>query len=286
MIIDFLLEYSAQLGSLAAGLFTLFVYISNRRYQKKADKRNIEFEARQLRSDVDALISSANVLMGIDPQTETFHSFATRANLNQAKELLSKALTLMPDYANVHYGYGLYYMGIKNPKSAEQAFRNAIRTNPNLAAAHNNLYLIAPPQNQNEAEAHLRNAVRLAPNSPIYLVNLGVLELQKQNYEEAGHIFQKAIEADPGYPNSYVGLGQICLQNENLSEAEKLATKAIEIYPDLAIAYKLLAEVYIIRGLFNEARSKIEKAIELDPNYKDYQNLLKDIQDRMVDIRD
>jgi tetratricopeptide (TPR) repeat protein len=111
-----------------------------------------------------------------------------------------------------------------------------------------------------EAETHLRNALKLDPDSGMAQTALGLVYLRRQNFIEAEKYLEKAVQTDSGnywvhYNYAYV------LSNEGMSEfgfvseysaaladkMRKALKKAIELNPNFAESYSLYAFVNIIR---------------------------------------
>jgi Flp pilus assembly protein TadD len=86
------------------------------------------------------------------------------------------------------------------PLEAEAALREAIRLNPGLSSAHLNLgNVLDDTKRRREAEAAYREAIRLDPGLAVAHNNLGrVLKVSKRK-PEADAAFREAARLDPAY---------------------------------------------------------------------------------------
>ena len=103
------------------------------------------------RRATQALPSDASAWLGLGQQL-------MKLNLqNEANSALQKSIQLDPEIPETHYAFG-----------TEASLREAIRLQPDYAAAHLNLAIILARSNlRNEANFHFKEAIRLRPNYPL-----------------------------------------------------------------------------------------------------------------------
>ncbi len=141
---------------------------------------------------------------------------------------------------------------------AEQAYRQAIRLDPNYKTPWNNLGTLLQSHlgRYAEAEQAYREAIRLDPKSALPWCNLGAL-LQEHlgRYAEAEQAYREAIRLDPKSAMSWYNLGT--LLHDYLgrhAEAEQAYRRALEIDPEFDWSRHNLASLLRdIRGEFAEA---------------------------------
>eukprot|EP01012_Entosiphon_sulcatum_P003887 TRINITY_DN11401_c0_g1_i3.p1 TRINITY_DN11401_c0_g1~~TRINITY_DN11401_c0_g1_i3.p1 ORF type:complete len:223 (+),score=44.02 TRINITY_DN11401_c0_g1_i3:540-1208(+) len=151
------------------------------------------------------------------------HSFET------AEAELREAVRLDPQNAAAHLNLGslLHQLG---KEGAEQCFREVVRIDPSLANGHNNLASILEPLQgaSEEVERGYREAIRLG-NNPVFDVNLGMmLHHRRMDPVAAEWVYRAAISKFPEHPLPYVVLSRLLLrEREDSSGCEVLLWRAM-----------------------------------------------------------
>jgi tetratricopeptide (TPR) repeat protein len=133
------------------------------------------------------------------------------------------------------------------------------------------------------AERYHLTAIRLLPDHPQLLDNLGMVYLQQFNDKKqpawlasAKEYFQRAIQANPHSIDPHVHMENVLVNSltGNLErdrsvnqEIVRLDTQLLEIDPFIPFARKNLANAYYNLGDFEQAFLELKKAIEYEPNY-------------------
>jgi tetratricopeptide (TPR) repeat protein len=126
---------------------------------------------------------------------------AANEELRNAEDAVQNALALNKDLALAVHAKGLVYRAKGEQKAALEAFERAVTIDPGFARAHaqvgNQKVLLGREQ---EAQAHLDEAIRLAPRHPA----LGYFHWAKgrayfhdQKWPEAAEALHQAVEALP-----------------------------------------------------------------------------------------
>jgi adenylate cyclase len=121
--------------------------------------------------------------------------------LDQAEDAVRRALAIDPDLALAHYGDGLIRRTRGKHHAALEAFRLAVKLNPNFARAYaqegNELVYVGRPA---EAAPLVEKAIRLSPLDPslgqFYWI-LGRAHFIAGNYRDAIGWLQKSVEVRP-----------------------------------------------------------------------------------------
>ncbi|HUG81123.1 MAG TPA: tetratricopeptide repeat protein [Bryobacterales bacterium] len=144
-------------------------------------------------------------------------------------ELLQRAVSLHPSYAEAHYELGLCWLELGDPAQAAAAFQRAAEINPAWDRAQSNLGIALQGSGRVlEAEAAFRRAVRLRPASSLNRFNLGLVLFQQGKLtDEATALFQAAR---PELPRASLYIAYIEEQRGQRSKAVEtlrnyLATK-------------------------------------------------------------
>jgi adenylate cyclase len=123
-----------------------------------------------------------------------------------------------------------------------------------------------------EAIENGEKAVRLNPNDPTMLENLGAMMLLGGKFDESIALIKNAMRLCPSYPafylyhlsNSYFLAGRY---QEALAAGELLLARADKGEFSPIMAHWALAEVYVGLGQEDKARAHAEEVLKINPNY-------------------
>jgi len=151
---------------------------------------------------------------------------------------------------------------------ARQAAERALALDPNNATAHALIGWIELSWDWewNEAEAHLRRALALAPGNVGVLSNAGMLARASGRLEESIQLYERAIARDPLQGLAYTSLGISLLYADRLQEAEAATRKAIDLRPEAVAQRYLLGRVLLAEGRLEPAREQFE--LEADEGWR------------------
>jgi adenylate cyclase len=194
----------------------------------------------------------------------------TSADLLTAVRYYEKALEEDRKYALAYAGLAdayanLGYYGaiapIEGRRKAEEAARQALALDQDLAEAHAALGLVYvgfAPSNFSPGERELRRAIELSPSLAVAPYNLGISFVRQGRLDEALVEFQKARELDP--LSSILARAVVIPYyfKRDYTRAFELLREANELGPALSATWEI--GLYIRRGSLNEAFAEIEKA--------------------------
>lgn len=116
-----------------------------------------------------------------------------------------------------------------------------------------------------EAEAQLRETLRLQPDYPEGHNKLArALELQGK-YEEAEELLRKSIEYRPDNPEAYRVLAEVLRKTKRTQEALDAYRRAVEVDPTSPDSHAGLADLLMELGDDASAQPQLEKAVRLNP---------------------
>ncbi|WP_269606349.1 tetratricopeptide repeat-containing sulfotransferase family protein [Prochlorococcus marinus] len=118
-----------------------------------------------------------------------------------------------------------------------------------------------------EAEAFMRKALLIKPESSDYNYNLGGILKDQNKFREAEFYTTIAIKFNPVFADAYSNLGGIQSDLYKFSQAESSLRKSIELNSNVSEYYYNLGEVLVHLGKFYEAKEYLIKAIKLKPNF-------------------
>ncbi|MCK5594683.1 tetratricopeptide repeat protein [bacterium] len=134
-------------------------------------------------------------------------------------------------------------------------YNHILRFRPNEPRVHNNLgNAYATERKYDDALAHFKKAVEIAPAYSTAFFNMGTVYLEKQQFYTAATQFQKALTLNPSYTKArlylaetYNRLGLTYYKQKNYQKARESWIKALKIHSTHSGAKKNLATLYQIR---------------------------------------
>jgi tetratricopeptide (TPR) repeat protein len=162
--------------------------------------------------------------------------------------------------AENNYGSALFEAG--RVDEAERHLRNAVRISPVFVDARNNLAKVCLKQGRiNEAIEHLNELIRRNEGTAEIYYNLAAaMEMQKK-YEDAIKYYTKSLELDPEDPAANKRIGITLLAAGKTNEAIGYAQRACELTGNKdAECLETLASTFAAADRFKEAKATAEKA--------------------------
>ncbi|MGB5538969.1 MAG: sulfotransferase, partial [Gammaproteobacteria bacterium] len=133
--------------------------------------------------------------------------------------------------------------------------------------AHNNLGAVLQQQERyEEAEAEFRTAIKLQPENPEFLTNLGSLMIDKGDADTARNYLEQAIRIDPDYAGAYVSLGNLHDRLCDWDNTRKYYDKALALDPDNSTVHCNIAYRLHELGEQKEAVDHFVRALKSNPN--------------------
>ena len=175
--------------------------------------------------------------------------------------------------ANYHDAMKQKLLG--NMDEAEKLFRDVLKKDPKMAAAHYELAKILQDKNElEEAALHAREAVDLEGDNRFYLELHAELQRTFGKNAEAIAIYKKLIQQYPSSYDYYLELAFLYENSEKLKDAidtyNKLET---QVGVDESISMQK-QRLYLQMGDFDKAISELEKLIKEYPTEARYYGML------------
>jgi type IV pilus assembly protein PilF len=160
--------------------------------------------------------------------TELASLYYTTGNFGVALEELRAAQSADAGYAPTHGMYGLVYMQLKENGRAEESFERALRLSPNDADInHNYGWFLCQTGREPASIKYFLQAIR----NPLYPTPwrswsaAGVCTLKTEQAKEAELYFERALKLEPDEPAALLNLGEIRYRQGNVGEARKLVAR-------------------------------------------------------------
>jgi type IV pilus assembly protein PilF len=155
-----------------------------------------------------------------------------------------------------------------------ESVQEALKLDPQLAAAHNHLALIYMEMKRYpKSEDAFRVALKLQPEYPEVFNNFGVLMNRQDHYKEAIPWFEKAIASEKySTPeNAYTNLGYTYYKLGDSTKAKAYHAKALDVAPQFCLASKNMGDVYAKEKNYSKAADYFQRAVTNCPLYEESQ---------------
>ena len=160
--------------------------------------------------------------------TELAGAYYERGNMGVALDELRQATSADPSYAQAHGLLGLVHMELKETREAESSFERALRLSPNDPEINHNFgWFLCQNSREKESIRYFLQALR----NPLYqspwrtYSAAGVCSMRANNVKDAEEFFQRALKLDPDEPAALLQLGQIRYRQGNIGDARKLVSR-------------------------------------------------------------
>lgn len=118
-----------------------------------------------------------------------------------------------------------------------------------------------------EAKLIFEELLRIVPNHPQVLTNLGTIEIQLGDIERGISYIKKSIEVDQKQPKAISNLANGLLEIEKFEEALQYYNLALKLDPNFVDAYYNKARALKFLQKYDEAILNYQQAIKLNPQY-------------------
>jgi outer membrane protein assembly factor BamD (BamD/ComL family) len=105
-----------------------------------------------------------------------------------------------------------------------------------------------------EAQKHLNDALKLAPNNPEVLYVQGLVYLQRSAWADAQSVLQKSDQLEPNQPRVLAALGSAFCNQKKYDQAIPLLEKSLQLNPTSNLETEwTLAKSYYYHGQYEQA---------------------------------
>lgn len=170
--------------------------------------------------------------------------------------------------AQINLQLGVGYMQEGKIQLALEKLRKAVKVDPNSADAHLALALLYDRMGEDEAaELHFRDALRLAPENASIQTNYGNFLCRVNRTAEAEQLFQQAAQ-NRSYESpelAYFNAG-VCLSRQGAPDrAEEYLRQALAVSPQFPPALFTLADLNQTQGRPQQARAFLQRYHDAAP---------------------
>jgi len=166
--------------------------------------------------------------------TELASLYYGRGNMGVALEELRTAMDADPGYAPVYGMYGLVYMDLRENARAKENFERALRLAPNDPDInHNYGWFLCQTGHEDESIQYFLHAIRnpLYPTPWRSYSAAGQCSLRKNELKQAEDLFEHALKLEPDDPPSLLQMGVIRYRQGRMDEARRLVARYNKLVP-------------------------------------------------------
>lgn len=196
-------------------------------------------------------------------------------SLEQARDLLLRAVELDPDYARAWAQLGSIYLSLKDQgilpagegrRLAAEAVDRSLNLDPDLSDAHSaRAQFLTSELRYEEAERENLRALELNPGSAEEHRRYARLLIQLDRHEQAAAEARRAVELDPLSVTARATLGDVMWWAGDWEGTVTESSKLIEMAPDLAYAYYNLGYGHAMQAENEQAIEAFRTARDLGP---------------------
>ncbi|MCI0483041.1 MAG: tetratricopeptide repeat protein [candidate division NC10 bacterium] len=181
---------------------------------------------------------------------------------DEALQAFVRSLDAEPRAADALVNRGWVLLELRRYEDAITAFEAALRLQPRMARAHAGLgsAMVEARGDYREGMSRYLTAVKLDPENPALLNDLGWLSYKMNRYPEAVAALEKAAALDPKDPMIETNLGLAYQKAGRGQEAIAHLQRALAINPEYTLALYGLGKAYESRGQYPEALQAYRRA--------------------------
>jgi Flp pilus assembly protein TadD len=183
--------------------------------------------------------------------------------LDLARPFFEEAARLAPGDGLMQYHLGRFYYSAQRFAQAEQAYRTALKLNPDSVKAYDNLALALEAQRKTEeAEAFYRKAIELAGLQNLTTewpwLNLAKLLIEKDRHEESLALLESAQRMNPQSAEVFYVRGKVLQKLGREAEAEAALQRSVQNDAKFPDSHYLLGRIYLKQGRKLESQREME----------------------------
>ncbi len=160
--------------------------------------------------------------------TELAAAYYSRGSMAVALEELRTAAAADPTYPSTYSMFGLVYMQLRETKLAQQNFEHGLELSPNDPDInHNYGWFLCQTGHETESIRYFQRAIAnpLYPTPWRSYTAAGVCSMRKDKLKDAEQYFRRALKLLPNEPTALLQMGEIRYREGNMNEALKYVSR-------------------------------------------------------------
>jgi tetratricopeptide (TPR) repeat protein len=248
-------------------------------YQGPVTQAQVQQDLRQIPRTAAARLSKAMPFPGVSTTYDYGRNnlslgsvFFQRGYYEQSETYFRIALKDDPQSAEAFYGLGSVQLENNLIPAARESFQQAAKLTaafPDTRAnAWNNLGLLDTREGRTaDAIACFEEGLRLNPNHPMALLNLGNAYKVEKRWDGARQTLERALALKPKDPEINYSLAMVYAQTGQTDRAHELLQMALFLRPTYPEALNNLAILYLRTHRRDDAVAKFEECIRVAPAF-------------------
>jgi tetratricopeptide (TPR) repeat protein len=210
-------------------------------------------------------------------------TYSSSSRCEEAMDSFERAIRIKTDDAELYNNISRCLAKSEHSRDAEKALRYAIQLNPNGMEPRYNLGLVLLHQNRlTEAESEFRTNIKMGDANWRTYFLLGSILLSQKNPKEATQVLRQALRLRPDDPLIMNNLGYTLLElNESLPEALNLLERTVKAAPSNPAYRDSLGWAYFKSGKLMEAEKELLQASRGIPKSASVLEHLGDLYQKM-----
>ena len=184
-----------------------------------------------------------------------------------------QALKINPDYAEGHNNMGIALKGNGALEASISSYKQALKIKPDYADAYYNMGNAL--QDNGDLEASIeryKQALKIKPYFAEAHNNMGSALKDKGDIEAATDSYKQALKIKPDYAEVYNNLGNILTDTDDIDAALESYKQALKIKPDYAEAHYNMGNALKRNGDIDAALNSYRQALKIKPDYAEVYN--------------
>lgn len=186
----------------------------------------------------------------------------------QAIEAFREALKINPDDLNCNYNLAKLLAETNQYNEAEAVFEKLAAMNKRDAATYYGqiMQMYDRARNYEKAVEAARKIVELNPKNEVALYNLAIMYDRLGRLEDAVQTLNETLALKPDYTHAWFNLGIIYDKMKKHAEAVEAFKKYTALAPDDSSGWLNIGLEYMLLKDFEKALPNLEKSVNLNPN--------------------
>jgi tetratricopeptide (TPR) repeat protein len=215
-----------------------------------------------------ALLESARGQIKLEPALEVlFAEFKLiGGDVPTAMQAFRDAIRRDPNSARAHVGLGRALVLKKDLDAAAESFRTALRADANSVDAHAALAELALARNDVDSAArHGQAAAQANPRHPLGQSAYGMALARQGHIDFAIQCFKNAIECDPNFHPARQTLGELLLRRGEIDAAGQLFGQLIQALPNWSPPRHGMARAALLAGQPQTTETLLADILKREP---------------------